>query len=140
MKLKPIVETIMKEAGLDTGQRTLGGSHLDRDQTVYSYETIDDAVNVLKDKLKAPVVQVKYSALGGPRNATIMISLSLDPKESWSNGIYQNSRYMQFRVEQDGVIEQFSKSYKVPLKFRKQRAKDLNDVVAKMNAYLSKAE
>lgn len=137
MKLKSVFNTILNEAGLDTGRRTLGGSHLDRDQNVYSIDTVKDVVAHLNDKIDAPVKKAVYSTLGGDRNVSILVSISLDPKESWGNGIYENSRYLKFRIEQDGVIEQFLKSYKIPAKFRKTKAKSVADVISKINAYIA---
>lgn len=137
-KMMDIFKSIISEAGLDTGDRTLGGSHLNREQSVFSFETIQDAVAKLNSKIDAPVVKASYSTLGGERNASIMLAISIDPKESWGNGIYENSRYMRFHIQQDGVIEQFRISHKISLKFRKVRAKSLDDVITKINAYLSK--
>ena len=140
MKMTDIFKSIVAEAGLDTGYRTLGGSHRNREQTVFSFETIQDAVAKLNNKINAPVVKASYSTLGGERDASIMVAISIDPKDSWGNGIYENSRYMRFHIQPDGVIEQFRISYKIPLKFRKVRAKSLDDVIAKINAYLSKVQ
>lgn len=130
----------IREAGLDTGDRTLGGSYRNREQSVFSFETIQDAVSKLNSKINAPVAKASYSTLGGERDSSILLALSIDPKESWGNGIYENSRYMRFHIQQDGVIEQFRISHKIPLKFRKVRAKSMDDVVAKINAYLSKVQ
>ena len=140
MKIMPIVESIIKEAGLDTGDRTLGGSHRNREQNAFSFETIKDAVDKLNQKIDAPVVKASYSTLGVERDASILLAVSLDPKESWSNGIYENSRYMRFHIQQDGVIEQIRVSHKIPSKFRKVRAKTMDDIIAKINAYIAKVQ
>ena len=132
------IKKVLKESGLDTGRRTLGGSHLDRDQKVFNIDTVQDVITALDTKINAPVKKARYSTLGGERNVSVMFVLSLDSKDTWSNGILENSRYMQFRIEQDGVIEQFTKNYTIPLKFRKAKAKNIDDVVNKINAYLSK--
>lgn len=138
MKLMTILNEMVSEATVDTGTKTLGGSRLDRDQSMFTIDTAQDVVDTLKSKISAPVVMPKYSTLGGDRNVSVLLSISLDPKDSWSNGIYQNSRYSQFHIFQDGVIEQFGMNYKIPVKFRKTKVKSIDDVVKKINDYISK--
>lgn len=62
---------------------------------------------------------------------------SLDPKEKWINGIYQNSRYSQFSISKDGVIEQPYRFYKLP-NFRKTKVKSVKDLISKLNQYFDK--
>jgi hypothetical protein len=140
IKLRMLVESIIKEVGLDTGNKTLGGSHMDREQNIYSIDTVKDVVSQLNSQIDAPFVNAKYSAIGGERNVSIIVTVSLDPKEQWPHGILQNSRHCYFHIYQDGVVDQFSKSYKIDLKFRKIRAKDLKGVIQKINEYLKKAQ
>jgi hypothetical protein len=60
-----------------------------------------------KDQVKAlltdqfPWVSVAISSLG-PTNS-LMIKLSLDRKETWVNGILENSRWGVFAVHQEGT-------------------------------------
>lgn len=138
MKLMQILNEIVSEASVDTGNKTLGGSQLDRDQSIFTIDTVQDVVDTLKLKISAPVVKPKYSTLGGEKNVSVLLSISLDPTDSWFNGIYQNSRYSQFHIFKDGAIEQFSMSYKIPAKFRKTKVKSIDDVVKKINDYISK--
>ena len=138
MKLKPLLEFMLSEAGLDTGNRTLGGSHLDRDQTLFSHENHEEIIQKLKSQIDAPVVSVKYSTLGGERDSSILLSVSITPKDEWPNGIFENSNYSKFHIQQDGVVEQFSKNYKIGLKFRKTRVKSVDDLIKKINEYLNK--
>lgn len=94
-------------------------------------------VMLLKSELKAPWVEVSLSSIGGTANARVMVRLSLDPKEAWTNGILQNSRYAMFSIARDGAIELFS-GVREP-KFRKTKAKTQADALAKLNAWIAKA-
>ena len=69
--------------------------------------------------LNAPYVSVSLSTLGGQENSALMLTISLDPKEAWANGILQNSRYAHFSIDSaDNKVELFSGGYKLN-KFRK---------------------
>lgn len=135
MKLKPILSAILSEA-IDTGSRTFGGSHLNREQTVFNIDNVKDVCDELNSKINAIYVNSKYSTLGGARNVSILMSISLDPKDEWANGIYNNSRFMKFHIHQDGVVEQFVKSYEIEERFRKFRGKDINDIINRINKYI----
>jgi hypothetical protein len=39
------------------------------------------------------------STLGGEQNASILLTIGLDKKETWSNGIFENSRYIRFHID-----------------------------------------
>ena len=86
--------------------------------------------------INAPYVSVGKSAIGGD---SIMIRLSLDKESTWSNKIYQNSRYSQFHLERDGSLEQFAKKFSLA-KFRKSKVKTPKATVDKINAYLKKVD
>lgn len=81
--------------------------------------------------LPVPYVSARVSQLGGAHRAATMVAVSLDPRESWSNGIFENSRHAKFSVNpEDGTIEQLT-GWKVP-KFRKARFKTPAEAVAKI--------
>jgi hypothetical protein len=103
---------------------------------LYNFDTVAETINELKTKLKGPVIQVKYSTLGGNDKVTISVVGSLDEKDTWVNGIFENSRYFMFMIMQDGTIEQFRKSYKIPNKFRKTRVKSIQDAIKKINMWV----
>jgi hypothetical protein len=69
-------------------------------------------------------------------NGTTFLDISLDERDSWANGIFHNSRYLQL-VLRDGAVECISKSYKLPT-FRKVKASTPQEVVTKVNRYLGK--
>ena len=91
----------------------------------------------IESRIKAPYVHSQVSTLGGVNRASIIIKVSLDPKPKWANGIYQNSRYSMWHLGRDGTLEQFSLSYGLGKKMRKQKASSLPDAIARINKYLS---
>lgn len=100
----------------------------------------------LNRKWGVPHVGVQVSQLGP--SPTIMVTVSLDPKSTWKNGIFHNSRGMMFSVYPNGVIEQFYYSVRDPktleplkkLRFRKRRVKSLDEFVKKVGDYLQKVK
>ena len=82
-----------------------------------------------------PWFSVSRSTLGGEENASLIVKVSLDPKEEWVNGIYHNSRWAMFRIGA-GKIEQFSMSKTE--KFRKCNAKTVEEAVNKIIAWRNK--
>ncbi len=101
-------------------------------------EEREKASRYMRENINAPYVSAKVSILGGAHRASVMIVLSLDKKETWANGILQNSRYLMFRLERDGELENFQKDYKIKAKrMRKTKAKSLGDAVVKINKYLA---
>jgi len=83
--------------------------------------------------VNAPYVTSRVSYLGG--EVTLMVTVSLDKRSDWVNGILENSRYAKFSIESDGTIEHFSGS--LP-KFRKCKVVDLDSAVAKLNTWVRK--
>jgi hypothetical protein len=58
--------------------------------------------------------------LGGLDNAAFLFVIGLDKKETWSNGIFENSRYCRFHLEvtHKGLVMECFTVHKAP-KFRK---------------------
>ena len=82
-------------------------------------------------------IQRSTSFLGGTE--TVFFNTSLDAKSTWINGIYQNSRFAQFRLDpQDLKLYIIAKHFDMP-KFRKCSAKTEDAARAKVDAYLAKA-
>ena len=81
--------------------------------------------------------QRSLSFLGGTE--TVFFNTSLDAKDAWENGIYQNSRFAQFRWDpSDLKLYIIAKHFDMP-KFRKCKAKNEDEAKAKVDAYLTKA-
>lgn len=81
----------------------------------------------------APYVTSYVSRLGG--GPVLMVTVSLDARPDWVNGILQNSRYANFLITGDGAIEHFSGN--LP-KFRKCRVADLDEAAKKINAWAAR--
>ena len=95
----------------------------------------EQVARYLRSNINAPVVSVNISILGGVHRASAIITVGLD-KKPWVNNIFENSRYFHMSLERNGELDQFRKSYKIPKKFRKARAKSLGDAVVKINKYI----
>jgi hypothetical protein len=95
--------------------------------------------DTLAASLKAtfPVSFVNRSTLGGEQNASLIVKVSLDPKEEWINGIFHNSRYAMFSVG-GGKIEMFS--YNKTAKFRKANASSVEEAISRLRAWNAKNE
>jgi hypothetical protein len=89
-------------------------------EPMFTAENAKQCAEDLKGGIEAPYVSARPSTLGGPENVSIMFTISADPRESWTNGILQNSRYGNFSLDPDGTVEMFSGS--LP-KFRKRKVK-----------------
>ena len=109
-------------------------------EPIFDIDSADELINKLNKNIKAPVINAYKSTLGGANNVSVILSLSLDPKDMWQNGIFENSRYMKMHISLPNVIEMISKGFNIKTKFRKSRAKDLNGVVKKINEYIKKVE
>ena len=86
-----------------------------------------------------PVFSVQLStSLGGYDRPYLSIRLSLDPKEKWANGIYQNSRHGIFGVSfPENRIEGLT-SHGLPVSFRKTRFDTAAEAAQKFLAYVAK--
>lgn len=99
--------------------------------------TVTDAEEILRGLQEHfPAVFVQLSTLGGPENASVMIKLSLDEKETWINGYFENSRFSMFSLN-NGKLEQFAKHHQLS-NFRKSTIKSNDDVVSKIVSWSSK--
>lgn len=78
-----------------------------------------------------PYIKVSESSLGG--STSFFIHLSLDKEQDWNYGIFHNSRYAIFSI-QEGKLELISKGLNMP-KFRKSPAKDEKSVAEKVLKY-----
>jgi len=81
------------------------------------------------------------STLGGDERVTIMLLVSLDPKDQWPNHILENSRYFRMSLSRTGTLEQFHRPYdpktksRMP-KFRKRKVRSIDDMIKKINQYI----
>ena len=105
----------------------------------YTKDDVATLTELLKQRLGDKFYySVSYSDLGGDDQASLMINVSLDNKENWPYGIYQNSRYANFSMHGDSKLELFTKLYTMP-KMRKCKIKTLEDAADKISNYLNNA-
>lgn len=88
-------------------------------------------------EIQAPFVQFSNIDLTGD-GGTVFISVSLDGKNTWANGIFQNSRFLKLKVD-GGKVSCISKSGRLPT-FRKSKASNPEETVERINRYISKVE
>jgi hypothetical protein len=106
---------------------------------IFDVDSAKDAVAKMKLKIKAPYLGVQYSTSGGGKNV-IYIVISLDNMSTWTNGILENSRYFRMSIDNDGTMGIFSGSHLLrQYKFRKTKAKSVDDAIAKINKYVELA-
>ena len=87
---------------------------------------------------KVPHFSVSRSTLGGEATASVMMLLCFDAKETWSNGIMENSRYMRIHVVHSGKQEHFGGS--CGIKMRGFTSLDRSKVLAKILAHIAKVK
>lgn len=107
-------------------------------ESLFDYESADETMKKMKMKINAPYISIQKSALGGKERTSIIITLSLDPKEEWENRILHNSRYLMWHISRDGTMELFRRGFVIKTKFRKQKAKTIDMVIKKINDYIFK--
>ena len=100
--------------------------------TLAQQSTLDEILESLENVGAIKELSVYHYTLGGM--PSVFINISLDNKETWQNGIYQNSRYAQFAIHQDMKLELISRHYLLG-KHRKCKVKTTQDVVAKIQKW-----
>lgn len=109
------------------------------EDTVMDLDAADTLASRIKKEIDAPYVNAKISTLGGKHRPAVMVTISLDPKDQWESNILQNSRWMMFSIDHDGVINQHARDRAVP-NFRKARFKTPDEVIQKINRYLAQTK
>lgn len=103
-------------------------------------EKREKVAKFLRSNIVAPYVHVEISTLWEVNRASALVKVSLNRKEEWTNGILHNSKYFMVRIDRNGEMEQFAKSYQIPKKLRKTRAKDMPEAVKKITAYINQVK
>ena len=85
----------------------------------------------VKEELYYSFISATISTLGGENEVTVMLAVSTTTKENWANGIFENSKYRRFSIENDGTVENFTVSGLD--KVRKFTAKSVDDLIARLN-------
>lgn len=88
-------------------------------------------------KIKAPYVSARVSTLGGADRPSIGVTIGFEPRESWTNGILENSRYAKLMVHVDDKSIVMLSAGTGVTKFRKTRFKTADEAVAKLVKFAS---
>jgi len=66
-----------------------------------AHKVVDDDTRAVQEALSfLPFVKVSKSKIDGSLNVTA----SLDPREAWENGIFENSRYFRMSLSLEGKV------------------------------------
>lgn len=93
----------------------------------------------LKALIVAPHVSGYYTDLGGKENASIMLTISLEPRDTWKYGILENSRYAKFAVHSRNEKIEMIVRWKTE-KFRKATFSSIEDAAEKLNKWIEKSQ
>ena len=104
---------------------------------MFDVENVEVVKNQIKTGLKFPYLNIYHSTLGGKENISILLCVSLDNRETWANGILQNSAYMKLHILNFGKIYMICRDRKVK-KFRKCNFKNIDDLIEKLNSKIIK--
>ncbi len=125
----------------EAASRVLGQESKSRANIPVTMRSPEDANNVMHHvktglKNKIPYVSAQVSTLGGKHRPSVMLTVSLDPKETWTNGILENSRYGKIDIRHDGRVELFSGT----LRLRSSRPKSVEHLVSMLTNKLKERD
>ena len=87
-----------------------------------TYELMTGLNKIIEKEISVfPYSNSYISTLGGQDHSAVLFVIGLDKKETWSNGIFENSRYTRFHIENNSkglVMECFTNNLNYS-KFRK---------------------
>lgn len=109
-------------------------------EAVMDISMAEELAKRVKREINAPYVGAQVSTLGGQHRPAVMMTVSLDDKSDWANGILHNSRYMMFDIGHDGVIDQHNIAHTISKRFRKTRFKTPDEVIKKINLYIKQVQ
>ena len=140
MKLSKLIEAVEKQTGkklvLKESEQI---KFLDTDNALAQDMFLENLVK------KVPYYKAWFSTLGYQN--TLFLTVGFDKKEDWSYNIFENSNYFKMSIKTDGTMEVFTQSLyprietktyetRLKVKFRKTKAKDIQDAIKKLNAYI----
>ena len=99
--------------------------------SLFNSETAQSVADRLKAEIDSPFVNGYVSTLGGKENASVLIAISTETKEQWTNAIFENAPYRRFHIYNDGTVENFTSSQLSHV--RKFTAKSVDDLISRLN-------
>lgn len=119
---------------------------------IFNNETLTNiqAIEQIREAI-SPLVPHFSIHKGNFGNEHILLCIMFDKKETWANGIMENSNYVRIMVDENGEFECFTRSlYKrgqpysyetrLPLKFRKCTVKELSKGIQKVVEFVKKVK
>lgn len=108
--------------------------------TLFNYETAPVVAARLNSEINAPYKNATVATLGGRDYASVLLTVSADPKDQWPNGILHNSRYGTFHIDSSGEVEHYSGSFnrlnEPRRNFRKRNVKSVDQLIQVINQHL----
>ena len=101
---------------------------------------MEEVLSDIKMNLKVPFVHGYITTFGDVNRPSLMLTISLDKKSTWGNGYLENSKYGKFHIENNGIMTMISGDYNLKPWMRKTRYKNKNEIVTKLNKYISKVK
>jgi len=109
-------------------------------KTTFDINNATEWASKIKGAVNAPVSQVKLSTLGGKENVSLLVRLSLDKKDDWKNGIFENSRWAMISLSNDGEMEMPYHGLGKGKRMRNTKFKSPEDATQKINAWINKVK
>ena len=107
---------------------------------IFGVDDMEEWASTIKSGLNAPYSRVRITTDTHIRERISMIvRLSLDEREDWENGIFENSRWAQIGLGNDGTMEMPYHGLGRYKGMRKTKFKSADDVVRKINAWIQKS-
>jgi hypothetical protein len=107
---------------------------MENNTKLFNIDNVSEQVAYINKSIIAPYVSTTYSTLGGVKNISMMITISLDSKEKWRGSILHNSRYAMFHLTNNGRLEMFSGN--TAKKMRRSMVSSVEEAIKKINKYL----
>ena len=101
---------------------------------IFTKDSVDEFALKLKNSLKVPFISMRKSSLGG--RTTLLLAIGFEKKENWINGIFENSKYARFSIEENGIVECFTISHNLNKKFRKSKVKSFEKLKERLNKFI----
>ena len=84
----------------------------------FNIDNIEQVKLEIREGLNFPYINLYHPTLGGNETISLLLTVSLDNREAWSNDILANSSYIKLHIHNEGVVELITRSREIK-KFRK---------------------
>lgn len=143
---------IEKDTLAESSAQVMGLKKEDVATGLFDKNSAQDFTAYLKNELinRYPDMYVKFTRAPLGDNSVVLYA-SLEPKETWSNGIFENSDYFIMEIYTDGTMEKtltsfyqkgkrFGKDSRVKVSFPRQKAVNREDIVKRLFKFIDNAK